>query len=317
MLQCWSSQMNNLRNVGVTAALALLLGVFPTHSLAVAPPEPAGCPATTTTVDSEDANLPIAITDNATFMSTLTVTGLDARIWDVDLTAFITHTFPGDLDITLTSPAGTVITITTDNGGTADDAFNGTVWDDDAGDVNPPGGATDATYVSGEVEASLAPEEALAAFIGEDPNGDWILEISDDAGANTGSLDAWSLTITTILDDPENQTSDINSDDAALPIAIVDNATQMSTLTVADLDNFICDIDLTTFITHTFSGDLDITLTSPAGTVVTITTDNAGTNNDVFNGTVWDDDAGDTNPPVIDTGFIGGLILLLSPSVNR
>ena len=48
---------------------------------------------------------------------------------------------------------------------------------------------------------------------------------------------------------------------------------------------------MTTNITHTFAADLDITLTSPAGTVVTLTTDNGAGNDNVFNGTMWYDKA--------------------------
>ena len=68
--------------------------------------------------------------------STLVIAGAGTSILDVDLTTFLTHTFAADLDITLTSPAGTVVTLTTDNGAGNDNVFNGTVWDDDA---NPAG----------------------------------------------------------------------------------------------------------------------------------------------------------------------------------
>jgi len=66
------------------------------------------------------------------------------------------------------------------------------VWDDDAGIP-----ATDATYVNGTPQAQLVPEEAMAAFIGEDPNGTWTLSITDDAGGDTGTLSQWELLITT------------------------------------------------------------------------------------------------------------------------
>ncbi len=141
----------------------------------------------------------------STTTSTLTVAGLEAFVCDINLTTFIMHTFPGDLEITLTSPAGTIVTLTTDNGGSSDDAYNGTIWDDDAGDINPPGAVTDLSYGIGVLEPFAAPEEALAAFIGEDPNGVWTLEIFDDAGADQGQLADWSMEITTcVLDDDDN-----------------------------------------------------------------------------------------------------------------
>ena len=58
---------------------------------------------------------PTAIpTGPAVVTSTIEVAGAAAYLTDLDLITNLTHTFPGDLDITLQSPAGTVATITTD-----------------------------------------------------------------------------------------------------------------------------------------------------------------------------------------------------------
>jgi hypothetical protein len=43
----------------------------------------------------------------------------------------------------------------------------------------------------------LVPEEALGAFIGENPNGTWTVTIDDDAGGDIGTLNSWSLALTT------------------------------------------------------------------------------------------------------------------------
>jgi hypothetical protein len=37
----------------------------------------------------------------------------------------------------------------------------------------------------------------MGAFTGTDPNGTWSLMIGDDAGGDTGSLNAWSVDVTT------------------------------------------------------------------------------------------------------------------------
>src|SRR5262249_4205685 len=126
----------------------------------------------------------------STVTSTISVSGAGLFLHDVDLTTFLRHTFPDDLDVTLTSPAGTVVTITTDNGGTNDDVFNGTVWDDDADPGNPATFTTDViptsklvtdtAYLTDVVKPTLVPEEPLAAFIGENPNGIWTITVSDD-----------------------------------------------------------------------------------------------------------------------------------------
>ena len=75
-------------------------------------------------------NTQAAIVDPGTITSTIVVSGVDTMLKDVDVTTFIRHTASADLDITLTSPAGTTVMLTTDNGGSFDDVFNGTVWND-------------------------------------------------------------------------------------------------------------------------------------------------------------------------------------------
>ena len=154
---------------------------------------------------------------------------------DVDVTTFIKHTFAGDLDVTIQSPAGTVVTLTTDNGGGNDDVFNGTVWNDKANPggqvpyVNNNGLATDHTYANLTLASPLAPEEALAAFIGENPNGTWTLTISDDAAGDGGSLDSWSLNLQT----------------ASCPI-ICTGPSKTFTITVNPLPTITCPSNITT-----------------------------------------------------------------------
>lgn len=259
----------------------------------VTPAAPPSCVAASTLFTQ---STPVAIPAGpALVSSTLVVAGAGPYLLDVDLTTFITHTFPADLDITLTSPVGTVVTITSDNGGGADDVFNGTVWDDDAN----PGGqvpystnsglVTDHPYANGVTATPLVPEEHLAAFIGENPNGTWTLTIFDDAEEDEGNLASWSLAITTLAGAPITSLSSFSN---STPVAIPDGpAVVSSTIVVAGAPAYLFDVNLTTFITHTFNADLDITLMSPAGTVVTITTGNGEENDNVFNGTVWDDDA--------------------------
>jgi hypothetical protein len=57
---------------------------------------------------------------------------------------------------------------------------------------------TDRAYASGVVAPSVTPEEALGAFIGENPNGTWTLLVSDDVPSSTpGTLDEWTLNFKT------------------------------------------------------------------------------------------------------------------------
>jgi subtilisin-like proprotein convertase family protein len=257
------------------------------------PNVPTGCTPTTITASN---TTPVAIpTGPAVVTSTVIVAGAGPSLWDLNLTTNITHTFAADLDITLQSPAGTVITLTTDNGAGNDNVFNGTVWDDDA---NPAGQVpyttnsgvvSDHAYVNLTLASPLVPEEALSAFQGENPNGTWTITISDDLAGDGGSLDSWSMEITTFPSAPITATTNAAQ---TTPVAIPTGpAVVTSTLAVAGAGTSICKVALTSNITHTFAADLDVTLQSPAGTVITLTTDNGAGNDNVFNGTVWDDDA--------------------------
>jgi subtilisin-like proprotein convertase family protein len=121
----------------------------------------------------------------------------------VNATVNITHTFASDLDFTLTSPSGTVVTLSTDNGSSLDNVFAGTVFDDQANPGSPipyssqPNQTADNAYVNLTAVATLTPEEPLSAFNGENPNGVWTLKIIDDDPGATGTLNSWSLSITT------------------------------------------------------------------------------------------------------------------------
>ncbi|MGH7341426.1 MAG: proprotein convertase P-domain-containing protein, partial [Candidatus Rokuibacteriota bacterium] len=154
---------------------------------------------------------------------------------------------------------------------------------------------TDNLFANLVVETPLVPEEALGHFRGEDPNGNWVLTIADTALADVGTLSTWTLTIVTFTAPPIETTTSFPSTDTPLPIN--DLATTTSTLAVSGLDTYICDVDVNTSITHTWNADLNMTLTSPGATASTMSTANGGSNDNVFNGTLWDDNAGATNPP--------------------
>jgi hypothetical protein len=78
--------------------------------------------------------------------------------------------------------------LSTDNGGTGEN-FTDTVFDDEA--TTPISGG------SAPFTGSFRPEGALSDLDGIPAAGTWILEITDDAGGDTGELVAWSLNLTT------------------------------------------------------------------------------------------------------------------------
>ncbi len=141
------------------------------------------------------SGLPLAITDNlpAGVNSTLNVPTAQI-LTDVNVRVAITHTWVGDLKITLRSPAGTVVTLLDRPGvpastfGCSNDNMNVTF--DDAGSLNLEThcAGTNPWYVGVALPAS-----ALSAFNGQSSLGDWVLNVSDNAGADTGTLTAWEL----------------------------------------------------------------------------------------------------------------------------
>jgi len=122
----------------------------------------------------------------------MVISGAGTSIGRVVLFTNITHTYASDLDITLTSPAGTVVTVTTDNGAGNDNTFAGTSWDPSS--TNAP---SDYVFANLVVAPLLATEGSFDNFLGQDPNGTWTLTIADDAGGDHGLLNQWDLTIST------------------------------------------------------------------------------------------------------------------------
>jgi uncharacterized repeat protein (TIGR01451 family) len=274
---------------------------------ASAPAAPNFCSATTTNFSNTTSG---TIPDNNTIgvSRTISVSGVGNYLWDVDVTINVSHTNPADLDIWLTSPAGTVVTLTTDNGGNNDNVFQGTTFDDDA----DPGNNTtsnpssslrvnDTSYVNNVVKALLTPEEPLAAFVGENPNGNWTLTVADDQNGTTGTLNSWSISVTH-LNGTVVTTSSTFSNTTAQTISSSGTPTVTSNIAASGLSNVITKVTVTTNILHTRADNLDIAVLSPAGTYVTLTTDNGGANDNVFAGTVWDDDADPDNNTRVNAG---------------
>jgi cysteine-rich repeat protein len=122
--------------------------------------------------------------------STATVSGV-GRIHDLEVTVSISHGVASELDVFLTAPSGRRIDLVTDVGGGNSDLFDGTTFDDHATDL-----VGDAELPEdGDPFTTVVPEGALAAFMGEDPNGQWTLTVVDDSPGFSGQIDSWSLAI--------------------------------------------------------------------------------------------------------------------------
>jgi subtilisin-like proprotein convertase family protein len=216
--------------------------------------------------------------------------------WMVTLKTDIDHTASGDLDMTLRSPEGTVVTITSDNGSALANLFGDTMWDDRAN----PGGqvpytvnprmVTDHPYINNTPVLELVPEESLGAFQGENPAGEWTLTISDDSAGNGGLLKSGWLSVISLPVQPEIAFVGKGNFNNPQPIPTGPSLIT-STIEVSGETGVILDLDVLTFISHTYSADLDITVQSPSGTVATLSSDNGGSYDNLFAQTYWDDQA--------------------------
>jgi subtilisin-like proprotein convertase family protein len=112
----------------------------------------------------------------------------------------VTHTWIGDLVFKLTSPAGTTVTFINRAGpgtlGTSGNNICNTIFDDESGGPNfstiqdtgvPPLGPP--------YTGTFTPQSSLAPFEGQDPNGTWTLNVSDNAAIDTGSLNRFTIRI--------------------------------------------------------------------------------------------------------------------------
>lgn len=265
--------------------------------------QPGFCaPTLVATFASSDVPKPISSAAPSTVTSRLDVTSGGPYLYDVNVTTWLRHSRSSDLVVTLRSPAGTVVTLTSNNGAAYDDVFNGTFWNDSADPGNEPpfpgdtfiGSqlATDGWYANGLVSTPLVPEEALGAFYGENPTGAWVLTVADGNSYDGGSLDAWSLDIATLPAPPSDTYTYLASNDVPKMVPDGSSSTITSTLLVSGVGDQLGSLKLFTNISHDLAEDLDVTLRSPRGTVVTITTDNEGNGRpNAFEGTWWDDKA--------------------------
>ncbi len=138
------------------------------------------------TTEYPSADVPVTIIDNDTVVSTIEI--LDAgTIGDLDVHLDITHTWDSDLDVTLTAPDGlTTIDLFLGVGGSGDN-FTDTYLDDES--WNPINAGT------APFTGFFSPDGDLTSLEGMSITGIWTLSVTDNAGGDSGTLDAWSLWI--------------------------------------------------------------------------------------------------------------------------
>ena len=138
-----------------------------------------------------DVNTPTNIPDVGTIESTNVVAAFSGPLLKVAVSLWLTHTWDADLNLSLISPAGVVVDLSSGNGnggnfgsGCSPDA-NRTTFDDDAPTAITAGVPP---YIG-----SFRPEGSLASLIGGAANGNWRLRVQDTTGGTLGAVRCWSL----------------------------------------------------------------------------------------------------------------------------
>ena len=142
---------------------------------------PTGAPAVT----AGPASFTVNVTESG-------IIGTDVVIDEIALD--ISHTWVGDLDMSITSPSGTTLQVWTGliNGGNGDD-MECTIDVNAAASFSSLGGCNGANPPC-VIGSFMADGGAMnGTFGGEEINGTWTIDFLDNVGGDPGNMDAWSL----------------------------------------------------------------------------------------------------------------------------
>ncbi len=145
--------------------------------------------------NSEDT--PLEIPDNnregvssvITISENVNVEDLKVSLITTDNLPGITHSYVGDLILSLESPEGTVIELINKACDASEDIQ---VIFTDSGD---PLSSANCSNSSPGISGTIKPSEEFTAFNGENAQGNWILKVVDNQEVDSGFLQAWSLEI--------------------------------------------------------------------------------------------------------------------------
>jgi subtilisin-like proprotein convertase family protein len=243
-------------------------------------------PAATTMGSSADTPLPVPANGMAT--SNVMVTGAAGTINHVAVTMSVTQALvpSGDLSFNLIAPGNTTIALAAKNGGTSTGNYGGITFDD----ASPPPAQRIlyATFTSGVAIPAAVPERDLSGLMGQSPNGTWQLEVANAGLVSGATLTSWSLQVTAQQGNaPLPQAPFANTTAKAIP----GGGSIGSTLMVSGLAHALYKATVTVMASHPYSGRLSISLLSPGGKTVLLTSGVGGTVADVFSDTTFDDGA--------------------------
>lgn len=160
-----------------------------------------------------------------------------AQVESVKVSVDITHNYIGDLRLTLISPAGTEVVMHNRNGGATKNLHK--------------------TF-------DLTSTPGLSAFKVGSLQGDWTILVQDLAAADTGRLNQWGLEIAGGV---KEEIVLEESPGATIP----DNNPQgLERKLTCGESGLIKNIEVAVDITHSYIGDLAVTLISPGGTTISL-----------------------------------------------
>lgn len=139
----------------------------------------------------------VQIVDGDTVRKTLVINA-DYLIVDLDVTVNITHTYDSDLTVWLDSPSGQRVTLWEEVGGSGDNFVN-THLDDAAGTAISAGTAP--------FTGTFHPEGLLADYNGFSTEGTWTLVVFDGYDQDTGTINNFSIHVTSEIIDAVGNTN--------------------------------------------------------------------------------------------------------------
>jgi trypsin len=159
-------------------------------------------PESAVVLDFESGTVHLPVFHSTDAVSTIAV-GSSGTITDLDVGLRITHTWVGDLKVTLTHVSTGTTVILVDRPGTTVLPPPGS----SVGDFGCPGHDVDAIFddeaaapaedmclgTAPTIRGLVRPHHPLSAFDGESPGGTWRLTVVDEATGDTGFLEDWSL----------------------------------------------------------------------------------------------------------------------------
>ncbi|PHS39835.1 MAG: hypothetical protein COB07_05400 [Sulfurovum sp.] len=173
----------------------------------------------------------------------------DANIIGVEVTLDISHTYRGDLQVTLLTPWGVAIVLHQRNEGGSSDNIQKIINESDL--------------------------QTLSLLHGHSTKGAWMLQVQDLAPADVGILNHWALKFTVAS---PSQGKVVLEEVIGVHIPDDDPVGIIRTLSSSATGN-IASVEISVDIVHTWIEDLQISLRSPSGTDV-ILHDNVGGSND-------------------------------------